>query len=306
MKATYHLRKVTIVVLMFIQSVGFAQLDPLNNQYLLNQSMINPAYVGAYNMAMVTMSTRGQWIGIDGAPWTHALSLNTSITDQMGAGLLVINDVYGVNNNLESILAYSYKIKWYDNSLSFGLQGGFARHRLDYSKLNSEANDDPYVPIGGSGFNVTNFGTGVFFMNKNYYAGISIPRFMKVNLTDGNAFPVRYKRHYYISTGYVFDYLDFLKIKPSILVKIIEGEALSIDINGQMMISERVWLGASLRNLNAVGFNFQYTEDGLMRFGYSFELPIGPLALASYGIHELFFSIDAAILKKQKTPIRYF
>lgn len=288
-----------------ISTTAFCQLDPLSNQYLSNQSMINPAYVGVHDVATAMISSRGQWIGIDDAPWTHLFSASSSITEQMGVGLLMINDTYGINNNWEGILSYSYKVQWYENSLSFGVQGGIAKHSIDYSKLDLEIADDPNVPMVDASFSVNNFGTGLFFMNKNYYLGLSVPRMLEVNLADENARKIKYKRHYYLSAGYVFDHLEFIKIKPSVLVKTVQRESISIDLNGQIIINDTVWLGVMLRNLDAVGFNFQYHENG-MRLGYAYELSFGPLASASYGVHELMFSFDAAILKRHRVPTRYF
>lgn len=279
-----------------------AQLRPLSSQYLTNQFMINPAYVGVHKVLMTTASTRGQWIGIDGAPWTHTVSVNSSITDRFGVGAMLISDNYGINNNLESVAAVSYKINWLENTLSFGLQVGWQQHRIDYSKLNLEYADDPNVDFDATSFNETNVGVGVFYKNNRFYAGFSLPYIR--NVTSANGTEIR--RHYYISAGYLIDYSDFLKFKPAMLASIIEGGTVSVELNAQLIINDMVSLGVLLKDLDAFGFNINYVEGGYMRVGYAYEVAFGPLATASFGIHELIFSIDIALLKKQRIKTRYF
>lgn len=296
--------KATIFLIIIKQTIAFGQFDSKNNQYLSNQTLINPAYVGVHDLFLGLLSTRGQWVGIDGAPFTHTLSASSSFSNHMGAGVLIINDNFGVNNNLEINLQYSYKIDWILHSLSFGLQAGWANQSIDFSKLNLDGND-PNIPNSSSSVDTRNFGTGLFLNHEKYYVGVSVPRILKVNLAPENTEEVLYKRHYYLSAGYVFDYIPRIKIKPSLLVTAVEGEQVSIDINGQIIFNEIIWLGVSFNTFNAAGFNFQYLEGGF-RFGYAFELPINKLATSSFGTHELMIAFDGVLLKKHKNRTRYF
>ena len=64
-------KNVTLIILLFSVQLVKAQFDPLYNQYLFNQQMINPAYVGIYNRFSVGLISRAQWVGIEGAPVTN-------------------------------------------------------------------------------------------------------------------------------------------------------------------------------------------------------------------------------------------
>jgi len=294
----YNFKLAFAVLLTCFNTSVLAQFDPVSRQYLSNQTLFNPAYVGSNDILIGMLSTRGQWTGIDGAPFTHTLSVGSSITETMGAGLLLISDNYGINNDIEAILSYSYKINWINNSLSFGLQGGIKQHQANYNELNLESFDSN-LPTGSYKHAVNNFGVGAFFKSRNYYVGLSVPRILEQNLAHDVSGEILYNRYYYLSAGYVFDYVELIKIKPSILVTAIEGESVNVELNGHIIFRDRFWAGISLNHLNAAGFDIQYVEDG-MRFGYSFEVPINNLASASYGTHELMFSIDAKILKIHK------
>ena len=299
------LRKISLISLVLTalnSPLATAQLGPMSSQYLTNQFMINPAYAGVNNVLIGMASTKGQWVGIDGAPWTHTFSLNSSITDRFGVGAMLISDNYGINNNLETVAAASYKIRWEESTLSFGLQAGLQQHRIDYSKLNLEYADDPNVDFDATSFQEANVGVGVYYQTQRFYAGLSLPHIRNIKSSNGTEF----RRHYYLSTGYMIDYLDFLKLKPSLLLNIIEGGPVSLDLNAQLIIKDQVSLGIMLKDLDAIGFNINYVEGGYMRVGYAYELAFGPLATASYGIHELMFSVDIALLKNQRIRTRYF
>jgi len=293
-----------IVVWVFNGSSVFGQLDPVSKQYLSNQSLINPAYAGVHDIFIGSLTSRGQWTGIEGAPFTHTLSIGSSITETMGTGFLVISDNYGINNDIEAILSYSYKINWYDKKLSFGLQGSVKQHQANYDKHTLEM-FDPQIPTGTYRNAVGNFGLGVFFKARNYYFGLSLPRTIGVNLANEISEEVLYNRHYYLSAGYVFDYVELVKIRPSVLVTVVEGQSVNVELNGHMIFNDSFWVGISLNRFNAAGFDLQYVEDG-MRFGYVFELPINKLASASFGTHEVMFSVDVRLLKVHKNQRRTF
>ncbi|MGL1885575.1 MAG: type IX secretion system membrane protein PorP/SprF [Reichenbachiella sp.] len=301
-----HQYIILLAVMIVISRPVEAQFDPHTAQYLTNQSMINPAYVGVHPMTIVMMSSRGQWVGIEGSPWTHTLSATSQLSETMGGGVLIINDRYGINNNLDAMAQFSYKIKWLDeSSLSFGLQGGLNSINVNYQDLDQEIND-PNISNDRQSQQSANFGLGLFYQHDEFYIGVSVPKLLRPNYPGQVATSTAwYKRHAYLSAGYVFSRSSIFKLKPSILVKIVENDKLQYDLNCQAIIMEDVWLGVSIRNLNALGFNFMYDEGGA-RFGYAYEVPINELAAASYGTHELMFSIEFTMLKKHKMTRRYY
>ena len=209
------MRKCCIAILFFLANYAcFAQLDPLYNQYLFNQSMINPAYTGVNDVFNATVISRAQWTGIDGAPVTNMLNLSSSlVANNMGAGILVINDKFGVSNNTEVQLSYSYRIEWINNILSMGLQGGFVNYGFRFDKLDLEEFDPALVNVGEQ-FTKSNFGFGMYYRANNYYVGLSVPRILNVDEPNGAPNTTRYKRHYYLSAGIILDQIVSVKFKP--------------------------------------------------------------------------------------------
>lgn len=300
----------TILVLLCISVnwLAYGQQDPLYSQYLFNQNMINPAYTGVNDVFNATAITRHQWIGIEGAPVTNTLNVSSSLlNNKLGAGLILVSDKYGVNRNTEVQAQFAYRIDLLNGkSISFGMQTGYINYKYDYSNLLTEQDDQALILADDNISNV-NFGAGVYYRTNQYYLGISVPRMLNAESEDVNGTnSTIYRRHFYISAGYIFDQLIALKFKPSILLKVVEGQPISIDLNASVLLMETLWVGATFRNLNAFGVNGQFEVNDQIRLGYSFELPLNAISNNAFGSHELMVSFDMEIFGNHAMGRRYF
>lgn len=296
-----------ILLILGIRFSAWCQQDPLYSQYLFNQSLINPAYTGVNDVLNISLFSRNQWVGLEGAPTTNTLNASASIiNNKVGVGMLISRDTYGVNKNTEYQLMYSYKIDLLNGkSISFGLQTGYIDYRYDYDILELEQSDQALDIVDGQVSKV-NFGSGLYFKTNQFYLGASIPRMLNTETQSIDGTTTVHKRHYYLSGGYVFDQLIALKFKPSALLKIVEGQPLSVDINASFLLLESLWVGATLRNFNAAGINSQFEINDMFRFGYSFELPLNNVGSNTFGTHEFMFSVDLEVFKNNAIGRRYF
>ena len=71
-----------------------AQQTPQYTQYMYNMSVVNPAYmIDEPGIIQLGSLYRTQWVGLDGAPETSTLSLNTPINNSnVGLGFSLVND----------------------------------------------------------------------------------------------------------------------------------------------------------------------------------------------------------------------
>lgn len=303
-----HLFKILLLLLCSSPLYLSAQLDPLYNQYFFNQAIINPAYTGVHDVFNATAISRTQWAGVEGAPTTNTLNVSSSaFKNKVGLGANLIYDTYGINANTEFSLAYSYKISTSTgNIFSMGLQAGLVNYNYNYSRLNLQYVDD--ISLLNPQLNAIkeNFGVGFWYMSKNYYVGLSVPRLLDIRIDDGSTENTRYRRHYYLSAGYVFDQLFSLKFKPSILLMYVDNENYALDLNASFLLNETLWVGASLRNFGTIGLNTQMKVGETLKFGYAFELPVNNTALIGFGTHSLMASLDLALFKRQGLGRRFF
>ena len=73
--------KKKLLIIPFVLFVFFAdaQQRPHYTQYILNNYILNPALSGIENYVDVKLSTRDQWVGLDGAPKTSYISIQGPI-----------------------------------------------------------------------------------------------------------------------------------------------------------------------------------------------------------------------------------
>ncbi|WP_375579130.1 type IX secretion system membrane protein PorP/SprF [Marivirga tractuosa] len=297
MKKLYKL--IPFIILMFPLGLS-AQLDPLYNQYFFNQAIINPAYTGVNNIFNATAMSRLQWAGVDGAPTTNTLNVTSSaFKNKVGLGATLIYDTYGINSNTEFNMAYSYKISTATGDVfSMGIQAGLVNINYNYDRLTLQYVDDMVLNNAQQSVTEENIGVGFWYMSKDYYVGLSVPRMLDINVNDGGIESTRYRRHYYLSAGYVFNQLFALKFKPSILLMYMDNNNYALDLNASFLLNEAIWLGASFRNFGTIGVNTQMKVGETLKLGYAFELPVNNTALTGFGTHSLMVSLDLELFSR--------
>ncbi|SMD36944.1 type IX secretion system membrane protein, PorP/SprF family [Reichenbachiella faecimaris] len=280
--------KIHFSLLFFMISCSlFAQQDPLYSQYQFNQLMINPAYAGMYNSLSAGAISRFQWAGIDGAPRTNTVIIQSGLLEgRMGVGGLVLNDQFGVSNNYEVQLAGSYNINFEHARLGMGIQGGYIQYGYDFSKVNFDYLDDPEILNGHETISKPNVGLGLMYMSERFFVGASVPRILNVSITDGMTTSERYKRHYYFTSGFVAE-IDRTPVKLMTLVRSMNGEDVSVDITASVFLDAIVWAGLTVRDFKHFGAMAIFSLGDNLNVGYSFEMPSNSLVYGNYGTHEI-------------------
>jgi type IX secretion system PorP/SprF family membrane protein len=276
-------------------------------QYLFNGLSINPAYAGTQDFINVTGDVRKQWVGIKGAPFTQTISAHSPIMNDMcGIGLIVENDKIGVTNQQEVSLSYSYKIRFTNQSLSFGLKAGVNTLNSRFDKLNLDDKSDKEFLNNESAI-LPILGFGVYLKGNNYFIGFSVPQLYKFFSTNS------YNKHFnlqklcFITGGYIFTINENLKIKPSTLAKMNFGSVFEMDFTSSVFYKEKFIFGASYKTLNSASLFFEIEFQPRYFLGYSYDVSTTNLIHHQYGSHEI--SLNIFIDKKGKTMVmnpRYF
>ncbi len=285
--------RILIFVLILTASASFAQQDAQFTQYMYNTINVNPAYAGSRGVMSIFGLHRTQWVGLDGAPVTNALSLNTPINNSnIGIGLSAINDRIGptVENTLSVDVSYTVKTSE-TYKLSFGVKGTGNFFNLDASKLNPLVDNDPSL-VNYNKFS-PNVGAGVYLHSDKSYIGVSVPNFIQSNRYDSDNVAIFKERiNYYLIAGHVFDLNPNIKFKPALLTKLVTGSPLQVDVSGNFMFYEKFVIGAAYRWDAAVSAlaGFQIT-DGLY-IGYGYDMETTKLRKYNSGSHEVFLRFE--------------
>lgn len=281
---------------MFFSIVSHAQQDAQYTQYMYNTIEVNPAYAGSRGALSVFGLYRTQWIGLDGAPETSTFSVNTPLKNSdLGLGVSLVNDKIGptVENTLSADLSYTIPTSesW---NLSFGIKGTANLFNIDINKLSYEDQDDPQFQNLKNKFS-PNVGAGIYYHSDRAYIGLSVPNFIETNRYDSDDVAIfKEKINYYLIAGYVFnlDRLEYIKFKPALMAKMVEGAPLQVDVSGNFMFNDKFVLGLAYRwsaSVSAMA-GFQVTKG--MYIGYGYDHETTQLRKYNSGSHEIFLRFE--------------
>ncbi|MDR1886526.1 MAG: PorP/SprF family type IX secretion system membrane protein, partial [Prevotellaceae bacterium] len=158
-------KKYITYLLILVALPAFAQNDFDLTQRWFNETLYNPASAGNNFSTGIFLHTRQQWIGVSGAPSTHAGTIDTYIENlRSGFGLTFAADKLGSVSSYSARLAYAYYIPIGDKSvLSLGLSGGFLFRSRRISGGGSEDPGDPSMIYGNVSDNSPDFDFGAEF-----------------------------------------------------------------------------------------------------------------------------------------------
>ena len=277
---------------------SFAQQTPHYTQYMYNMNILNPAYAGARADLSMSLLGRTQWVGIDGAPKTETFAINGRVLDGVGLGLSVVHDRIGLLEDTNVNLDISYTVvTGFRSRLAFGIKAGYAEFT---NKLSQGLTPDNDV-YGDLKNNYTNFGFGVFYYNKSFYAGLSIPQLFdtpKFKLEENIIKGLNESINYFVTAGVVLDVNENIKYKPSVLLKAVRGLPFSFDINSNILFKDRFELGVSYRYDDSVSGMIALNLNKQFRIGYAYDYTITNLGNYNSGSHEIMLLLDLDFRKK--------
>ncbi|MFB3390300.1 type IX secretion system membrane protein PorP/SprF [Flavobacterium sp. LAR06] len=284
------------LLLLFVAGGVFstqAQQDSQFTQYMYNTSVINPAYAGSRDMLSITGAYRAQWVGLNGAPQTNTLSMNTPVGDRTGLGITVVSDRIGPvsDTNFSTDFSYNIPVSPYAR-LYFGVKASASLVSVNYNKLDNEYPNDPRFQNSVEQFS-PNVGAGVYLQEEKWYVGLSVPNFLKTShFNEYKTSNLEEEFHGYLMGGYVFDLSREVQFKPAVLAKVAVGAPLQVDLSANFLFMEKLTLGVAYRWDAAVSgmAGFQVTP-GLMA-GYSYDFDTTKLGNYNSGSHEVFLRFD--------------
>lgn len=281
--------------LLLTSIITLGQINPSNNQYVLNPMSINPAFSGGRGALNLATFYGKQWVGVAGAPTTLTFSIDAPLADQkLGIGLMVISDKVGVTKENQILSSYSYKINMDNSVLSFGLGAGIILTNTAYSDLIVlDPGDEIYMQDTRT-YAVPSFSFGIHYQTGQFFAGLSIPKFLNYSFNfSKNKYVLdndfsRYS--YLLNSGYTFNAGEKIKIFPSVLLRhssIPADRRFSYDINAHIGYIDKFWLGGSYRNNRTFATLFQFQPNNQLKIAYTYNFEVSQLGKYSNGSHEI-------------------
>jgi type IX secretion system PorP/SprF family membrane protein len=291
--------KLLRVLLVFgIVNATFAQQDMMISQYMFNGLFVNPAYAGSHDWTEVTALYRQQWVRFEGAPVSQILSAEGKIAGKnAGWGAILTNDKIGVSFKTDAYGNYAYHMRVSDEGrISLGVRAGLSYYNANLTQLTVWDQNDQVFASNIRNKLMPNAGMGVYYYTRKFFAGLSVPNVLSYDpatfMTLGNVMTgnENYRRHFYANAGYVFEVNENLHIKPSCLVKYVEGAPVQADLNLNVLFCKNFWIGGSYRSNDGIVTLLEYQHNNNWRLGYAFDYPLTTMRNYSFGSHEIMFA----------------
>ena len=303
----------SVVVLFFLLSTNlFSQQDPQITHNMFNKFMYNPAVAGAYPELHATLLHRNQWVGLEGAPETQALSFNTPLKNKkMGLGLEIVNDKIGPRSMQNLAATYAYRLKLGRGKLAFGLSAGMQSFNYDWNKIDYKEQEDVIPVTGLKTFIRPTFDFGIYYNTRTFYIGAAIDRInqaqfnlLSISGVDSVESTAQASSSLNFTAGKAFVLNENLVLKTSTLVRIANVSG-NLDLNASLLIKNKVLFGFSLRE-NTLVLLSELNISKNLRMGVAYDIDRSDLTQSTSGSFEIFVGYDVGLFKSKVISPRYF
>lgn len=269
-----------------------AQQRAMFTQYMFNGLVINPAYSAMDEALNITALARQQWVGFTGAPNTQTFSLHTPIRQSnTSLGFIFLRDQIGeviTENGILGTMANKVEVG-NETFLALGINAGISKYQGQYSLAGSPAS--AFDPVfSDENFWRASVGFGLTLFSPKFYAGLSSPYFYNRELGANNSASTKHKPHFMLQGAYLQNLGEDVKLKPSVLVKYVNGSPLQIDLNAHVLLKETFWIGASWRSMDSIDLLAEMQISPHLQLGYSYDFTTTRLSTVEKGSHEIVLS----------------
>jgi type IX secretion system PorP/SprF family membrane protein len=327
--------KIVWVYILLLMMSGFltrvrAQQTIQLSQYVFNGLAVNPAYAGYKDDPTLNLSSRLQWVGINGAPRTGIASfdgLTNDVSKNVGVGLIATFDQLGPESMSSVYANYAYRLRLDEpdtRRLCFGIAFGAMQYSLNSAEFAATDAGDGSLATGAQSKLTPDFRFGVYYYSPTVYVGASVFNLLAqpINSLLDHTPLLQPQRTVYLTAGAMLPLLEFIDFKPSFMIKEDFRGPTKVDLAAFLVLNKRVWLGTSyqtgfiswnknnlqsnLDETDAISAIVQFQINDHFRMGYSFDFTLSKLAGNQNGSHELSLSLSFPGKKPRVVSPRYF
>jgi type IX secretion system PorP/SprF family membrane protein len=287
------MKQLFFIISMVLAISTFAQQEPLFTQYYVNDMVINPAVSGSKTYNPLTIQTRQQWLGFEGAPLTSNISYHGALNDRSAMGGYLMFDKAYPTTQANLHLNYAYHIPLdYDNvNLSFGLGAKVMYHNLDFNQEDLPPGFDPAFSTSSYEKFLGDASSGVYLYGSNFYTGFSVSNMLESSFNttvSGSPYPNSELRIYYAMGAYRFNIINNdWQLEPSFLIRKMHFQSSMTDLTTRILYLENTWGGLTYRTNGTAILSMGFGTEN-MNISYSYDHTFaGEIMPYTYGTHEL-------------------
>jgi type IX secretion system PorP/SprF family membrane protein len=223
------------------------------------------------------------------SPALQTISMNGSLGERSGGGIIVFNDRNGYHSQTGMKLTYAHHLMFSRdnvdlNQLSFGISAGFVQNNLDESTFNANnTNFDPIIFGTIQRASYFNLDIGASYNFLDFYVHATVKNVLASErrlYTEGE--PVNLRR-FILNTGYTFGEENGILWEPSFMFQLASlTQEKTIDVNLKAykeLDFGMLWGGISYRrSLDGA----QFLQNGIQEQNLQYVTPVIGLNFKSY------------------------
>ena len=285
------------------------QYDASFAHYWAMEPSFNPAAVGKESKVNVAGAYNMTLTGFENNPRTMYAAGDLPfyfLKTYHGVGARFMSDQLGLFDHTSFALQYAVRFKLFGGMLGVGLNLGLLSEKFDGSKVDTETPSDPAFPsteVSGTGVDL---GTGLYYVHRNWYAGVSVLHVNAPTVDIGETQSFKIDRTYYLTGGYNIRLRNpFLSIHPSVLART-DATAWRVDVTGRVEYTHEqkmLYAGVSYSPTNSVTALIGGNFHGVC-LGYSYEVYTSAISIGN-GSHEIFIGYQTDIDLQKKGRNRH-
>ena len=275
------------------QENGLVALDlPIRNSLKFNKYAVNPtfSFVREQNKH-ISFSNKRQWVQFENAPQTYLFSYSGRFRENIGAGIGLFQQNYGVQTVFGGVLNFAYNaVLNRDNNLTFGLNIGAYQSSINEGEVITNFPDPALQNIPKHTLLTVN--PGINYGTAFFDFGLSVNNLVSYNLNTSELIednPEQSFQAHVMYTGYMNSRGFFDESKFSTLIRS-EFKKETTVVSGLAMLSipKGMWgqvgyntlygasagVGINISEQIALEYNYEQSIGELSAFGNSHEITV--------------------------------
>ena len=277
-----------IVLFLFLTQLLYAQEDgvvafdlPVRNSLKFNRYAINPtfSFVREQNR-YISFTNKREWVQFDNPPQTYLFSYSGRFRENMGVGIGVFQQNYGVLTTFGGIANFAYNVVLNsDNNLTFGMNLAFYKSGLNDGEVITNFPDSSLDNIPSNSIITVN--PGLNYGTAFFDFGVSINNLAAYNLTSSKIIednPEQSIQGHVMYTGYLNSRGFFDESKFSTLL-MSEFKKEKTVLSGLVMLTipKGIWAQAGYNTLYGVSGGVGLNITNQISIEYNYEKALGEL-----------------------------
>jgi len=304
-------RVIPLVMLLSVMLASPKVLSQQNTQftqYISNELLVNPAYAGAEEALSISLLSKAQWAGVDGAPNTQSLTAHSLIkSNKVGLGFTIVNDKIGIHSRINASSSFAYRLELKQNTfLSFGLLAGISQEKSDFGSLSGQVQNPNDPKLNSTSLSQTNLevGSGVYLITPRLNMGISMPNMLYKNEPSDSISSSLLNNNIFFIFRYSIPITNNFVLKPGLLMRYTNGLPLYMDINIATVVNNVLLVGISYRYKESINPIIQAKITPQFKIGYAFDYPIANESSFGSNSHEFMVSYLFSFSKHKVAELR--